>query len=481
MLRRLLLASALLVALFSGCLDAGEDAPPVDDGAMGAAPGPMYHGTGLLFAGPALYKDPQNAPHPAFNFPTLANPAAGPEVPEFWKPIPPTTVAKPITDLQLVGNAGLRSGAGIAAFGSLVVVPGYGQPTAVVDVSHPEQPTILSTFRPQENMSNHRGAAFIPYPDGRLSVVISTGSGIDHWDLTDPREPKELPPLFPDGGSHKVGVIPGTPIVVNAASDGGASADPETSPSISQMWDLSDPQNPLALPDFANGYSCHHVYFWNDLEQNKSRGVCAGIEYTQIWDTTDPYNPSVIVNVPFGSAGTPADMAGSAASVSFSHYAGLSMDGTILMVGDEHGGGAGPIGCVAAADTPLGRVSTPIGAVWFYDVSDETSPELLGWVSMSQLEKQGVDNPRNSNGLPQSCTAHHGRLVPVEGRDILAMSFYGAGVVVIDFSDIRAESANMPKVVAQFKDGSNTWETWYYQGYLFTGDLNRGMDVLTMV
>ena len=39
---------------------------------------------------------------------------------------------------------------------------------------------------------------------------------------------------------------------------------------------------------------------------------------------------------------------------------------------------------------------------------------------------------------------------------------------------------NFPTVLAQWKDNSDTWETWYYQGYLFTGDLNRGMDVLRL-
>jgi hypothetical protein len=238
------------------------------------------------------------------------------------------------------------------------------------------------------------------------------------------------------------------------------------------MWDFSDPAAPERLPDFENGFSCHHIYFWNDLEQQKFRGVCAGIEYTQLIDTTDPYDPSVIVNVPFGTgvAGAP-----SGSQVSFSHYAGLSVDGTILLVGDEHGGGAGPIGCVHRVDTPEGAVSVPIGAVWFYDVSNEEDPQLMGWVSASQLEKAGA-------ALANSCTAHHGRLLPVPGRDVLAMSFYGAGVILVDFTPVRNEAGGLPIVLDQFaEDDSDTWETWYYNGYLFTGDLGRGMDILRLV
>lgn len=207
--------------------------------------------------------------------------------------------------------------------------------------------------------------------------------------------------------------------------------------------------------------------------------MCAGIQYTQIIDVADPYNPSVIVSVPYGHGMTDLP-SGSVPLEAFSHYAGLSMDGRVLMVGDENGGGGVPPGCVTRVDIPgVGSVSVPIGAVWFYDVATETDPELLGWFSASQHEK--FNNPTNPAGAPASCTAHHGRLLPIEGRDVLAMSFYGAGVVIIDFTALRNEAGGTTEMLAQFSDGSNTWETWYYNGYLFTGDLNRGMDVLQFV
>lgn len=476
-----LLAAAFLLA---GCSSnpATDPSDPVSN--LGA--GQLYEGTGLLFASEPLYRDPQNTPHPAFNFPTLAWPAAGPDVPAYWKAIEPAELPGTITDLELVKQVpDVPSGAGTAVFGSLAVVPGFGADTSIVDISDPTAPKVLAHIKPQEGLATHRGAAFIPYPTGELAVVISTGSGIDVWDLTDPVNPLPLPPLImnrSDGssiGSHKVGVIPGTPIVVNAASDGGASTDPATSTGVSQMWDLSDPRNPFQLPDFANGYSCHHVYFWNDRDEGKYRGVCAGVQYTQIWDTTDPYDPSVIVSVPFGTGGTPAAPGGSVQfSAGLSHFAGLSLDGKVLLMGDESGGGSTPPGCAARVDVPgVGAVSVPVGAVWFYDVSDETDPQMLGWYSASQDDKL-----MNGGDPPTSCTAHHGRLVPVQGRDVLAMSFYGAGVVVIDFTGMRGEgAARFATTAAQFADGSDTWETIYYNGYLFTGDLNRGMDVLKLI
>jgi hypothetical protein len=104
----------------------------------------------------------------------------------------------------------------------------------------------------------------------------------------------------------------------------------------------------------------------------------------------------------------------------------------------------------------------PAGALWFYDVSDETNPILQGWFSPGQQIPDLYD----------TCTAHHGRLLPTPGQDLLAMAFYGAGVVLIDFTD-----PTLPVMVDQFNQGTDTWEVWYADGYLFTGDLARGMDV----
>jgi hypothetical protein len=484
MLRRLLFATLLVGTLLSGCT--GNDPAPdaVDETPLGQA-GYAYTGPGTLFAGAPLYEDPQNTPHPAYNWPTVSHPAVGAGVPDLWKPNQGTDLPMEVTALEhVVQTPGIVSGAGIALFGSLAVVPDYnGGPSFTVDISDPTNPVVLGQFESQ--LSTHRGATILAYPTGRLVTVISTGAGLDVWDITDPTSPQPLTPID-DIPSHKVGVVPGTPIVYNARSDGGnnglvpgvGNVDPAMGGGIIEMFDFSDPENPERLPDFANGYGCHHIYFWNNLAEEKYRAICAGIEFTQIIDTTDPKAPSVIISVPYGHgvSGTPS---GSASIAAFAHYAGLSRDGTILLVGDESGGGIGPIGCVARADTPVGSVSAPIGAVWFYDVSDETNPQYISHVSASQFDRS-VTDPTGIDPT-SSCTAHHGRLIPVADGDVLAMSFYGAGVLVVDFSGIR-DGVSLPTVVAQYVgSGANVWETWYYNGHLYTGDMGRGMDIVDII
>jgi hypothetical protein len=488
-LRRLLFAAVLVTSLFAGCADDGpratEDASA--DAAVGKA-GYAYTGPGTLFAGPALYEDPQNTPHPAYNWPTVSSPAVGPDVPHWWKPNKGTDLPVEVTGLELVAQSpGVPAGAGIALFGSLAVVPGFGAPTSFVDISDPTSPKLLSQVEPVDEEGqglSHRGATIIAYPTGRLVTVISTDSLLDVWDITDPTMPVQLPQVTDLPNSHKVGVVPGTPFVYNAGSSGGAAngiAGPEAQTGkgvgVTQIFDFSDPEHVVKVQDWKNGYSCHHIYFWNNVTEGKYRSTCAGIEYTQIIDTTDPAHPSVIVSVPYG-LGDPTLPSQSAFIAAFSHYAGLSRDGKVLMVGDENGGGIGPIGCVARADTPMGSVSSPVGAVWFYDVSEETNPVYLSHFSASQLDRANSEDPSQMSPL-SSCTAHHGRLIPAGDSDLLAMSFYGDGVIVIDFTGVRNEGVGLPRIVAQYAGaGANVWETWYYNGYLYTGDMGRGMDVI---
>src|SRR5581483_3141950 len=149
---------------------------------------------------------------------------------------------------------------------------------------------------------------------------------------------------------HKLGVVPGTPIVYNANSRGGADAgfpqenlDPSQGKGWTEILDFSDPYNPVVANNFTNGYGCHHVFFWIDASKDKERAICAGIQYTQIWDIKDPIHPKVIVSVPMhhGNPMLPSTAVTQSAPLvparllTFSHTAMLNEDGTILIAGDE--------------------------------------------------------------------------------------------------------------------------------------------------
>lgn len=451
---RLLAALLVAVPLLAGCVSPASNVDPAA----------VKDGLDLLPADTPLWDDKQNAPHPAFGWPTITRPATGMSVPAWWEPIAQAELPETIKGLEHLAKAPdeVTRGGGIALFGRIAVVPGFGAPTSILDISDPSAPKLLSQIENKQGAA-HRGAAFIAYPNGTLVFVVSTPKNVEVYDVTDPTKPVELPAL--DARSHKVGVVPGTPIVYNANSrgaDGASPLDARTGKGkgVIEIFDLTNPWAPVEVQKFQNGYGCHHIYFW--VTPEKQRALCAGIEMTQIIDITDPRNPAVVTNVPVHHGNTALPSMG-VVPVFFSHFSILNDDASVLIVGDETGGGG-----VAACDGP-----GYAGNLWFYDVKDEKSPKLLGWFDPGPYFAK---NPPKPGGFPAGCTAHHGRLVPdPEGkRDLLAMAFYGAGVVLVDFTNPA-----QPKMLDQFAQGTNTWEVWYYNGYLFTGDLARGLDVLT--
>ena len=442
----ILVAPALIITTASGGVAPGLARASAS--ANASAPGAWFA------QADGLWDDPQNAPHPAYNWPTLTHPPVGGDAPPWWQTVPAAELPETIEGVALQKRAqSVPSGAGIAVFGRLAIVPGFSTDTSLVDLSNPELPTLLSTIA-----GRHRGAVAIPdATTGRLTAVFATASTLEAWDITDPREPDFLSSVAPLGGSHKVGVVPGTPIVYNANSDGSGAR-------IS-IYDYSDPADPQKVQDFASGYGCHHIYFWVTLA--KQRAICAGVEATQLFDIADPAHPEVVLTVPVhhGQQGLPST---GVVPVTFSHFAILSRDGNTLIVGDETGGGIAPA-CDAHAEAAGKSVSGAAGNLYFYDIRGEDHATLQGWFNpgahyTSQLR------------LPGSCTAHHGRLMPDPAgeRDLMVMGFYNGGVVVIDFSD-RAN----PLLVDQWTgNGANVWEAWYVNGWVVTGDLNRGLDVL---
>jgi hypothetical protein len=419
---------------------------------------------------------PLKAPHPDYDYPTFTDPTNGVEgeVPDYWEPPAPGPLPSSAEQIEHLANDEVdeERGAGIAIFGSLAIVPSFINTTTIYDISDPENPERLSELAEPPA----RDADTIAFPDGRLFAVFATDNGVvPVFNITNPEDPKKVTTIEPERGSHNVGVVPGTPLLYNSASLGGGEGSqvPGQGQEGTAIYDLSDPKNPKLVQDFQNGYSCHDISFLINESEEKYRAYCAGIQMTQIWNIEDPKNPEVIVNVPahHGVSDTPST---GVSSVLFSHLAMTNEDGTVLIVGDENGGGLAPA-CDAHVEAGGQSASGPSGNLWFYDISDEENPQLMGWLSPSQ---HYADNPPQDDRftpiggveVPAGCTAHFGQLVP--GEEKLVMGFYGAGVLLIDFSD----PAN-PMIVDRFNDNTNVWDAWVYQGYVITGDLARGMDV----
>lgn len=435
----------------------------------------------------AVFDDARTRAHAAFGWPTMTQPYGedGSIVNEWLAPIDPAQLPDVLSKMDLLASApDAVSGAGIAVFGKIAVLPQHGNgQTLLLDISDPSGPVVLSQLEGSENVTT-RDTDVVIHPDGRITAVFATNEGVvTVYDITDPTWPVRLPDISPTDGSHNVAVVPGTPYLYNGNSAGGKGSVPivggpeartaETAEGITEIYDLTDPENPVLVQDWASGFGCHDITFWLAEDGSKNRAYCAGIQMTQIWDIADPANPTVLSNIPvhYGQEGGPS---GEVFLVQFSHLAMVSHDADVLIVGDETGGGLG-MGCDAYIDAQAQTASGPLGNLYFYDLSDEQNPTLKSWFSPNPSY---ITNPPSPDATPvfgwPGCTAHFGR--NIEDRDVLVMAFYGAGVLLVDYADVAH-----PVIVDQWVEpGVNAWDVWYYQGYLFTGDMARGLDVLTL-
>ncbi len=440
-MRRLMLAMLIASSALAGCLTAD------DSDSLGA---------------PAFDLAGTNDSHPAFGFPTANSlPEGDEDLPVGWAKLPARALPETLEGLTSVAHVpGVPSGAGVAVFGHLGFVGAYDTDSLqVVNLMDPENPEVVG-----EVAARAGDVDTIAYPNGRLVAVTATrGENMLVVDVTDPTQPEIISVIETGTGNHNLAVVPGTPVLYNAASKGAGVG--------TEIYDLSDPVNPVLVQTWENGYSCHAQSFLIDRELDLYRGYCAGVQYTQIWNLTDPLNPSVISEIPFPVAGLEAigEQTGGIAPVNFAHLAMANHNGTILIVGDETGGGAGP-GCDVYAHAAGSTLSGPLGNLWFYDITDEANPVLKGGLSVNAFDAVG------------SCTAHFGSVI--EDTNHLVMAFYTGGVALVDFTD----AAN-PVIKDQWNargpaDACSlcaTWDAWYYQGYVFAGDIDRGMDIISFV
>ena len=440
MLRVSLLTVSVVALVLSGCI-ASEDGPNKDD-----VPDPV---------------DPRL-------------------VPTFPNPQPPVVTALESVKQVAEGLEGRLGAAGIWAQGDYVYGSALGGGFYIADISDPTAPVVIFDGNESFGTAFARDADVVNHPDARITLVLATQSyGLSLVDVTDPAMPELLVTLEEIVRNHNIAVVPGTTLVFNSPSGGEGQGN--------ELLDLTDPAEPIILGTYGT-HGCHDITFLGSLGDDRFRAYCAGIQRTEIWDLTGLDTNATDFGIKL--LGTVAVTEGNSPVVgspvfaahpvrTLHHLAMPNADGSILIVGDEHNGGGTPGACIYND----GTYSTPFGALWFYDVSDEMNPELLSWISPPTVSPRAPSvpsDPTNAGpgmiwGTEPNCTAHFGTLIP--GEEKLTMGWYSAGVLLIDFSDPEA-----PRILDQFQpQGVNTWDARVHNGYVFTGDMGRGLDVLQLV
>ena len=159
------------------------------------------------------------------------------------------------------------------------------------------------------------------------------------------------------------------------------------------------------------------------------------------------------------------------------HTAGFSNDAKKTLWTDEWGGGTGPM-CQAGSIMELGGNTI---------VTASADNKKLTQRAYFKLPAAQTEQ--------ENCVSHNGGLIPVPGRDLYVQGWYQGGVDVMDFTD-----ADHPTEIAYFDRGpidppsdtskasersrytiGGSWGAYYWNGYIYSSELDRGFDVLELV
>jgi hypothetical protein len=195
---------------------------------------------------------------------------------------------------------------------------------------------------------------------------------------------------------------------------------------------------------------CHDITAYP--EKDLAAGACMGDGV--LFDISDREHPRII------------DSVRDTENFAFWHSATFNNNATKVVFTDELGGGG-----QATCNATFGDKR---GADGIYDIVGKGDSRKLVFRSYYKISRYQADT--------ENCVAHNGSLIPVKGKDLMVQAWYQGGVSVWDFTD-----SARPKEIAYFERGpvSNTqlitggaWSTYYYNGYVYSNDIQKGFDVL---
>jgi hypothetical protein len=294
---------------------------------------------------------------------------------------------------------------------------------------------------------------------GQSAAVASSWEGIKIFDVSDVSNPQYIKSVETKCGSHTHTVVPGEDAdYLYVSSYGPNNAFPDCQRPHDLISIVKVPHGnptaasviatPVLFPDGGNTNTagCHDITAYPS--KNIAAGACMGDGI--IMDITDPEDPQVIETV-------------RDTNFAFWHSATFNSDGSKVIFTDELGGGAG------ATCNPTNYNMRGANAI--YDLSAGNDLTFKSYFK--------IDRHQNST---ENCVAHNGSIIPVDGRDVMVQSWYQGGVSLWEFTD----SMN-PKELDYFERGplspttlGGTWSAYYYNGFVYSSDITKGLDVLML-
>ncbi|MBE2998484.1 hypothetical protein IDM40_07170 [Nocardiopsis sp. HNM0947] len=346
----------------------------------------------------------------------------------------------------------------------------------VYDISEPEDPSIVSEVvcpggQGDVTVSGDLLYYSVDYPRadeecGSPEVPVTDPDGFEGmriFDISDKANPEYVSAVRTDCGSHTNTLVPGKDgetDYIYVSSYGPSEEFPNCQPphdkiSIVEV-PLDDPasaallDDPVLFPDGGHETTegCHDITALPS--EDIAAGACMGDGI--LMDISDPAEPVVTEVI-------------QDENFAFWHSATFTNDAKNVLFTDELGGGGAP--------TCTEEIGPERGANAIYTLDLDNEGEAMEFASYFKIDRHQGD---------QVCVSHNGSLIPVPGQDFFVQSWYQGGVSVIDFNDpedpreigfFDADSRVEPDV-----EDNDSWSAYYYNGYVYSSDIERGLDVL---
>jgi hypothetical protein len=353
----------------------------------------------------------------------------------------------------------------------------------IYDVRNPKRPKIVTQVLcpgSQNDITVYGNLLFLSTDSSRSddscsstaqsATIKESWEGIKIFDISDRANPQYIKSVETNCGSHTHTLVPSADrrtayLYVSSYSPNATFPDcqpPHDLISIVKV-PLRSPTSaaliatPNLFPDggFPGGpgsqtTGCHDITAYP--AKRLAAGACMGDGI--LMDIADPEAPRVISRVR------------DTVNFAFWHSATFNQSGDKVVFTDELGGGGAP--------TCNPTIGPTRGADAIYDITGRGDNRTLEFRSYYKV-------PR-TNANTENCVAHNGSLVPVLGRDIMVQAWYQGGISVWDFTD----SAH-PVEIGFWERGplsetesitGGSWSAYWYNGFVFSNDIQKGLDVL---
>lgn len=375
-----------------------------------------------------------------------------------------------------IPGGGMGDGSDLAFQGDLIVAGSYSG-TAFFKIlkkaPYVEQIGFHMCPGGQGDVSVYKNLAFVSLdsPQSQDAVGCSEPSakksagkeGVRILDISNPRKPVQVEFVETDCGSHTHVINPhgDTVYIYNQSYPLGVQT---ATCSVASHRKVSIIEVPVKAPtkakvigtlDVSPEIGCHDVTIF----PSGKLAAAACIGESQIWDVSDPAKPEIVSRIVNPS-------------IQIHHGTGVTWDEKYLAIADEFAG--------SVTGECLGSQSSPVGALWFYDISDPTNPTLAGYFN---VPRRGDPQTADEAGYI-ACTTHNFNILPMKhkGHYVAAVGYRASGLSIVDFSDPSApvEAA----YYQQLDEGTipDVWSGYWYNGRIYTNDngASRGISVYEM-